>query len=181
MRIDKWFEESYYIWLTDFVGGWHNNKSYWELLYLLHHYEFHWYIDNDANRAEDGKDLRDLYVSETGYHPMTPVIFRTRPCTMLEMMVALAKRCDDDIAYDAKAGDRTALWFWTMIFNMGLGACTDEHFDRVYAAKRIEKCLKRQYKWDGSDGGMFVVKDSPRDLRKTEIWYQCNFYMLDAI
>jgi hypothetical protein len=101
------------------------------------------------------------------------------PCTVLEMMIALANRCEETIMDDPDIGDRTGQWFWGMITNMGLGSMSDDRYDRRYVEYVITRLLDREYEPDGT-GGLFTVRDCDRDMRDVEIWYQLCWY-LDSI
>ena len=100
------------------------------------------------------------------------------PCTMLEMMVALAIKCEE-IMDDASIGDRTGQWFWGMIHSLGLSSMSDRVFDRDYVDDVIARFLDRDYEPDGR-GGLFTVRHCSHDLRTVEIWYQLSWY-LDSI
>ena len=80
---------------------------------------------------------------------------------------------------DPKFGNRTGQWFWEMITNLGLGSMTDNHYDRDYVDKVIDRFLNRKYERDGR-GGLFTVRNCDKDLRKVEIFFQLCYY-LDTI
>lgn len=44
-----------------------------------------------------------------------------RPCSVLEMIIALAIRLEEHIMDDPDIGNRTGQWFWDMIVSLGLG------------------------------------------------------------
>ena len=54
--------------------------------------EFHCLIPNDDNRAEDGLQLRNQFADEQDYDLADDDL--TGPCTVLEMLIALAIRMD---------------------------------------------------------------------------------------
>ena len=99
------------------------------------------------------------------------------PCSMLEMMIAVAVRCEVHIMQDEEFGNRTGQWFWTMIVNLGLDCQTDEHFDECAADAIIAIFTNRLYERNGEGGGLFVIHNSRYDMRTTEIWYQLNYYL----
>ena len=103
-----------------------------------------------------------------------------RPCSVLEMLIALAMRCEEHIMDDPDIGNRTGQWFWSMITNLGLGSMTDAKFDRVKINHVILIFLDRKYKPNG-EGGLFTVRNCPRDLRTIEIWYQMCWYLDDIL
>lgn len=156
--------------------------SYRKLLHFLHDTDFRYSIARDQNRAEDGRDLRYRYALTRGEDPdeigeITCML--ERPCTVLEMMIALAIRAEETIMDDALLGDRTAQWFWKMVTNIGLGSATDDNFYPGDAERKVNKLLDRKYAPNGR-GGLFTVLDCDCDLTEVEIWYQLCWY-LDSI
>lgn len=171
----------YFDWMCQLVSDkrYTRNQSYRKLLSKLHNIDFVYAIDMDGNRAADGIDLRYYFGGERGYEDYIITSFLDdRPCSILEMMIALAKRCEN-IMEDPEIGDRTAQWFWEMISNLGLYDMYDSNFDRRYVEVTIDIFLNRGYERNGK-GGLFVIKHPKRDLRTVEIWYQMNWY-LDSI
>ena len=102
-----------------------------------------------------------------------------RPCSVLEMMVALAIKIEEQIMDDPDIGNRTGLWFWKMIENLGLKNMRDAVIDTDYVEKIIFRFLDRNYQRDGS-GGLFIVHGHG-DLRNVEIWYQMLWYLNDIL
>ena len=103
-------------------------------------------------------------------------INRNAPCSVLEMMVALAIRCEETIMDNPAYGDRTAQWFWGMIRTLGLYSMTDDRFDQEYVDMVIDRFLNRDYEPNG-EGGLFKINNCKYDLRKIEIWYQLCWYL----
>lgn len=169
---------AYFEWMYQLVCDERDSEmSYRKLLYLLHDTDFNYTIPMDGNRAEDGTDLRYRFGYENAYDgPIIAAYLDDRPCSVLEMMVALAIRCEEHIMCDPDIGDRTGQWFWNMIDNLGLGDMDDEGFDKNYAERVIQKFLNREYKRNG-EGGLFTVKHYRKDLRSVEIWYQMCWYL----
>lgn len=145
----------------------------------LHDVDFEWLIDMDENRAQDGIDLRDRFIRECGYHEEDEV-YLEKPCSVLEMMVALAIRAEQTIMDDPDAGNRTGQWFWEMITSLGLGRMDDLNFNRAKAMRTIDRFLDRKYEPNGK-GGLFTMPDCERDLRDVDIWYQINWYLNEFI
>lgn len=166
----------YFDWLCDLVGA---NELQKPLLDVLFEREFTWDdIPMDENRATDGKDLRRLYIEDCGLDESDEFDeeFFDEPCTVLEMMVGIARRCEIHIMRDDDIGDRLGTWFWDMIDNLKLSKMTGRKFNRDYVNERIDILLNRTYERDG-EGGLFKVDDPPRDMRSVEIWYQLQLYL----
>lgn len=170
--MDRYFE-----WLKNEVKG----TYYDELLLKLYSLPFA-VPEDDMNhsRMMDGLKLRDIYERECHNRHTAP----NMPCTFLEMLVALAKRLDDAVMYEAKFGDRSVDWFWMFIENMGMSDATNEHWnihwDR-YVYNRYCKIMKRLYAPTGK-GGMFVITDRPdQDMREYDIWHQMMWWCSENI
>lgn len=155
-------------------------KSYKKLLRALHDENFNYSIDMDGNRAEDGMDLRYRFAYEYNYSkPMIATYLDNDDCSVFEMLVALAIRCEEHIMYDPDIGNRTGKWFWEMIKNLGLGSMDDENFDAPKVKVTIHRFLNREYERNGV-GGLFTIPNCDYDLRSVEIWYQMCWY-IDSI
>ena len=171
-------EAEYYYWLCDIINVDQYNVSYWLLIKKLQDTEFIDKVPNDDNRIDDGKKLRDIFADETGY---TNYTFLDGPCSMLEMLIGLSIRIED-ILEDCEEGDRTRVWFWEMIKNLGLDKYDDEsYFDHGGSDAIVEildKLINRKYGRNGN-GGLFPLKDAKKDQRNVEIWYQMCAYLLE--
>lgn len=169
-------QNDYFEWMFDLVCGVRYSKeiSFGKLLSHLHNTEFVYSIPKDGNRAEDGIALRYRFAYETGDRDLESYL--EGPCSVLEMMIALAMKCEENIMDDPHVGNRTAQWFWGMMMNLGLGSMTDAAYDRRYVDERLLIFLNREYERDGS-GGLFRIKNCDRDLRTVEIWYQLCWYL----
>lgn len=108
---DPYFEWMYRLVVDDR----YSNKSYRRLFYKLHDTEFAYTIPMDGNRAEDGIELRYRFGREQGYRDAVIAnCLDIRPCSILEMMIALAIRCEEHIMEDPDIGNRTVQWFWSI-------------------------------------------------------------------
>lgn len=151
------------------------DRSYTKLLIHLHNTEFVYSIPRDANRAEDGINLRYRFSRDRcSYEEIEGSV--NGPCSVLEMMVALAIRCEETIMDDPSYGDRTKQWFWNMINSLNLGSMTDSRFSESYTNRCLSIFLNRRYLPNGK-GGLFTIRNCKYDLRKVEIWYQLNWYL----
>lgn len=168
----------YFEWMYNLACGdkYADGLSHRKLLSCLHDIEFIYFISKDKNRAADGEDLRYRYSLE--YYDGNVPECLDGPCSVFEMMLALALRCEETIMDDPAYGDRTRQWFWGMITNLGLGSMIDDRFDEEYVRETVDRFLYREYEADGR-GGLFTVRHCDKDLRTVEIWYQLCWY-LDA-
>lgn len=162
---------SYFNWLYDIVceNRFSEEVSYKKLLTQLHNTEFRYTLLMDDNRAEDGLGLRDRFADE--YDIPNIEDYLDGPCSVLEMMIALAVRCEESTMDDPKYGDRTGQWFWLMIGNLGLGPMKDARYDRAHVRSVLKRFLDRKYDPDGK-GGLFYIENCNVDLREIEIWHQ---------
>ena len=176
MSFEDKIKDDYFNWLYNYVckGRAHERISYRNLLSLLHQIEFTFFVGNDINRAKDGVDLR--YRFATLYEDDSIMDILDGPCSVLEMMVALAIRCEESIMDDTRYGDRTGQWFWDMMSNLGIGLMYDDIFDNRIVEEKIYNFLDRNYEPDGK-GGLFYIRGCKEDLRVLEIWTQLCWYL----
>lgn len=176
MRIEDQIKSDYFEWMYNLMCGERFAKSitYRKLFTLLHDTEFIYFVPHDENRAEDGIGLRYRYCVLNDCENLEYCL--DGPCSVLEMMVALAIRCEERIMSDPEKGDRTSQWFWDMIRSLGLSSMTDYNFDEWTAKESVWKFLHREYSPNGK-GGLFTIKRWNRDARDTEIWYQLMAYL----
>jgi len=152
--------------IIDFDGS---ANRYQKLLKYLHERPFVYSIPNDINRAVDGLELRQQLLlgkmSDEG-------------CSVLEMMIALADRCETHIMHDDEYGNRTHVWFWDMVMNLGLIKETDDTYNHIHVERCVTKFLNRDFKRNGS-GSLFKTRRKDIDMREIEIWYQMSLYLED--
>lgn len=174
----------YFTWLLNKVYGRSKvyTQRYSDLLSYLHQMEFRWdrTITTDENRADDGVNLRLLYFNEVGslYGENLTREDTSRPCSVLEMLIALSCRIETDIMGEP-GDDHTEKWFWEMIDNLGLSGMTNNMFDPVVVNNAIGKWLGRSYKASGK-GGLFPLKKNYNvDQRRVPIWDQMGTYLVE--
>ena len=167
----------YFDWLYDMMCGnrYADEISFRKLFVQLHSTEFTYTIDMDENRARDGINLRYKFALHNGYMDIYEE-YLDGPCSVLEMIVALAIRCEEHIMDDPTKGDRTGQWFWRMIVSLGLGGMYDSNYDKQDVMYTINRFLNRDYEPDGR-GGLFTIRNCNEDLRKLEIIYQLYRYI----
>ena len=87
----------YFNWMCQLVSvqQYSQGRSYVRLLRFLYKTDFYYTIPMDGNREADGIDLRYRFGYENSYkESMITTHLDNRPCSVLEMMIALAIRCE---------------------------------------------------------------------------------------
>ena len=171
-------ESEYFNWLCDKVISPKDHLKYYKLLNHLHNFIFVPLLEMDGNREDDAKQLRYRFGMECDIHRR--IIARDLDtidnCSILELMVALAVRCEETIMTDSEYGDRTGLWFWNMVDSLGLQNMTDRYYDKHLVNDVLYDFNNREYKPNG-EGGLFTIPNRIADLRDVEIWYQMAWYL----
>jgi hypothetical protein len=170
-------DEQYLTWLYSQVGAVKlktQSRTHWDLLRHLYKKEFKWFVANDDNRCEDGKDLRYEFLDarEIDENDVDPE-WMHMPCSMLEMLIALSRRLSFETETEAR------LWFWHLIETMGI-LHSDKDYDqhREEIDEAVERVIWRTYDSDGK-GGLFPLNRPQHDQRYVEIWYQLSAYLLE--
>ena len=100
--------KAYFEWMYGLVCD--DEASYRELFHFLHGVDFTYTIDMDGNRFDDGVNLRYRFADECRYSGrLVAKYLDTRPCSVLEMLLALAIRLEEHIMSDPERGDRTRM------------------------------------------------------------------------
>lgn len=169
--------QEYFTYLTDRI--YEGRSTHTLLLSFLFDTEYRWSfkIPTDANRAKDGIMLRDRYANETGDY--LTYSDKAEPCNLLEMLVALCIRIEEDITGEP-GNDHPEKWFWEIIKNLGLYGMTDKRFREREAQNIIDIWLRRQYMPDGK-GGAFPLSEPAKDQRLVSIWDQMNYYLNEQL
>ena len=169
---------SYYRWLIESVAS-KESSQYTKLLTDLYAEDF--IVDEsvpmDHNREIDGIDLRSRYADEHSYVEVLDIL--ETPCTMLEMLVAIAIRVKSYLFTSYKYSEADI--FWEMLHNIGLDRFTDARYDYDAVMDIIDILCNREYDYDGRGGALFIVDNPRKDMRDTDIWYQMNWYYADKI
>lgn len=175
----------YFEWLVDCVctESFKPNKGrYRKLFEHLHAMEFEYMEDipMDENRMIDGIDCRWHFAYQTDRKHLFNEIERylNGPCTVLEMMVALSEKAQNMIG-DLERWS-AAHWFWIMIDSLDLINMTNANYEPDWVDGCVEVFLDREYGWHG-DGGLFIIKEPPTDMRFIEIWQQLNLYIRENV
>lgn len=172
----------YFTWMTERIMPFkpERKETYTALLKKLNNTEFRYSIPMDENRLIDGLDLRYRFACDVGIDPddiSEAMEDESLPqCSILEMLVAMCIKCEEDVMYDPEFDDRTGLWFWGIIDNMGLSSMSDRNYDEETVTDILESFLDRTYAKDGR-GGIAMIPAYPGDMREVEIWYQLMWHL----
>lgn len=163
--------ERYFKWICRIVGCEGPDKEY--LLRSLFAKDFIYSLPMDSNRESDGINLRYRFALENDIpYPIVASELDCRPCSVLEMMVALCLRLEESIMRDDDIGSRTGQWFWEMVNNLEIyPEMSSLAFDI-----RIGKFLNREYQPNGR-GGLFYIPNPYVDMRSVEIWCQAMWWL----
>lgn len=172
-------EKHYFEWIRSLVinDKFYTSLSYTKLLNRLNEITF--IPDNiyDNNRYNDGIEFRYIFGYANGYsNKEIKEKVDIRSCSMLEMMIALAYRIENQIMSDDEFGDRTGQWFWNMIVSLGLGTMSDDKYDEIKVNYILDRFMRKQYSPNGA-GGLFTLNNCESDVRNEEIWTQAMWYL----
>jgi len=179
-------KDLYFDSLVDFVEG----EEYRGILWRLYNYPFTWDdgVGTDRNRALDGLKLRDIYAEKEEIDENCVKIGPFDDCSVLELMIGMAIRCETDIMSVNGAGDRTIEWFWRMLDNLELYSSKIEEdlHDEMYQGSAedyiwniLNRFVSRSYNYDGSNGGLFQISKPREDLRLVDLWLQLNWWLTE--
>lgn len=187
MDDDIWevvLQDAYFRWLCGIIGYREIDYSscrYCLLLTYLYYIDFYM-VDgvegNEENRIIDALDLRVEFCEQ---HPEIngDYVFASRP-SVLEVLVALARRMDDDIMYEPKIGLNASQWFWEMIKNLRMDGFTDGDYNYNWSNDDVDiimsRFMDRMYDKNGN-GSLFPLKNPSFDARTTEIWMQMQAWL----
>lgn len=167
--------DSYFRWLVKIIGFKDiNSCKYISMLSYMYSTDFKLtdpIVGHDDNRLNDGFDLRADYSNGFTVEDI-PDSFG-EPVNILEVLVAFARRIDDDIMYDGNL--HASKWFFLMIENLGMIDFTDDRLGIDWniddEEQILDRMMSRQYDRNGF-GGLFPIKNSKYDQREIELWYQ---------
>lgn len=143
-----------------------NHRNHSSLIDYLSKVGFMYTYDLDENRLTDGKNLRSRICMQ---YNLSFVYTGVPLITWLEVLIALAERCESELAeYGQNNTDR---WFWLMIDNMFGFNVSNANFDftAVSAALNNIETHKKSLIFDRDD------------LASEEIWTQAMAILNDYI
>lgn len=172
-------DEDYLIWLYSQVASVrlkNPERTYWSLLRRLYSTEFVWFVPNDDNRVEDGRNLRIEFFEQNRVREVDGSWFDLE-CSVLEMLIALAR------VLSFEADGEIRVWFWHLIDTIDLYQYSDANYNSR-AERKIDKVLdtviSRKYLPNGH-GGLFPLSNPKEDQRGVEIWYQLSAYLIELM
>lgn len=173
--------DEYLKWLIDLICQGTSKYKYNYYKALLKHLfirPYHWDILLDENQEVWAYKLREMYEEETGMKPSKDGF----PISMLEMMIELAIRMENDMSSmkDEDFFEHVSDWFWGMVQSMGLYSNDDSIYNKKKTDMAIDKVLNHGYSYNGK-GGMFTLEENFKnvDLRKVDLYYQSQLYMTE--
>lgn len=164
--------------------------TFFNLASTLHSIKFRGGVPNDINRVNDGKQLR-VWFAKVGSNFKDYSVLDKPSASVLEVLVALAERIDNDIMCSEEDNPRISEWFWVMMNNMHI--TKEDYNDKKWCLElknfveyRINLMLERNYKADG-DGSLFPmnlhfspnnwgISPNIQNFWDVEIWYQMQFW-----
>lgn len=160
MKTDTYFGK-----LMKIIDG----EGYSCLMKTLFSIDFYSDLPLDQNLVDRVKDFR----WEIGY-------VGTDLPSVFEVLVILSMDIERNIMHKTEAGNRVGEWYWAMMRNLGFEYFDDEDFDDrccdvVYQG--IDILLNREYRKDGSDGGLFPLHTCDEDLRNVPLWTQACWWL----
>lgn len=172
--------DRYLQWIINTTGL----KRYGRLSAILFNVPFRSRIHMDENRAADGLYMREEYIDRHQGSEYDISCHLDGHCSVLEFLVSFSDRVEEATSY---RHDRR---YWVSYFlrNMGLIDFDDRYFAdnpgrEGYVVEsvmeRLSKTLDRRYSYDGSHGGLFILRKPPCDLRNVEYWWQMQYYVLE--
>lgn len=163
---------NYVDWLIEHIDAEPLLDIYEQLFWAFDQEPFPVRIADDANRASDGLMLRKEYLAEGGILRLDHI----QNASVLEVLVSLVDRVDYCLGLKMTKQE----WMEMFIHNMGLESCTDEQYAAMtdqtlhYIQRAIGNTFYRRYNTDGINGGLFVVPQTDKDMRRLSLFEQWN-------
>lgn len=168
----------YFDWLKQMIKDSRNYMVpvHQRLIKQLHRTKFLVQDPHDQPRENDGIDLRWRFAWECGHVGdeliYVPWLHEDCECSILEMMVALAFRADENFTKKSNDESTVANLFWKMVKNMGLLGEADNVYDEENVTYKLDIFNNRMYEPNGH-GGLFMFRGNcGEDMRNVEIWHQ---------
>lgn len=182
--VELLYFHDYFNWLRKFVTKSDVHMAeYNEVLLFLHHRPFQAVLNRDLNRLRDGINLRRRFCLE--FHIDVQDLNDAFECSVLEMLVALAIRIDDEYIGDPSEPEPGKI-FWEMLRNLGIiyrrglkYAASNRFLPAAMAQDidlRLDIWMNRRFDRNGM-GSIFPLRHAEVDQREAEIWSQMQAYL----
>lgn len=125
----------------------------------------------DEIRVRKTEELYTEFTMATGI----PSSFNRGFVSVLEVLISLAEGIETLVMRDSMLGDRTPIWFWDMVSNLGLLEYDDSRFDLYFVRQIIKTFVERKYARDGRGSIAYTTRHT-KDFRKLDIWQQLSIY-----
>lgn len=166
---DLYYE--YFEWLISWVNEYgHDTSNYTEVLWKLYDTKFVVSMERDQNRVDDALEFRMKFIP-------FGLDFQV---SILEIMISMSVRIEDTIMKNTSEEDRTSVWFWDMMSSLGLANQNDILFNEHYVLEVLHNFNNRKYARNGF-GSLFVTRDTTKDMRKMELWFQMHARFHDIL
>ena len=160
---------------------WLNNKiacdispAYGQLLAILWRTDFIAEYENDNNRIEDARGLREEFSGSMDISNEDYIKLKNIPVRLIEVMIALAQRINDIMGFD----DNLPKYFWEMVASMEINKLDDGHFNASSAQHHIDILLGHKYKKNGRGGLFFIQGIGPEyNAPMLDLWTQAMAYI----
>lgn len=151
-----------------------NKKEHYNLLKQLHDMEFTWAdeVKMDRNRASDGEYLRIAFFRDLGIRDGD----FEYPCSVLEMLVALAKRIGEELISPIGSDGKEHIDYIFEMFLVNLGV--SEVTSSADVIEIISFWMDRMYGDDGI-GSIFYLPYDINGFKNEEIWRQTYIFLTE--
>lgn len=136
----------------------------------------------DDTRIEDIQAAREDYFNLVECRPeWDSAIFEgDEEFSVFELLVTLAEKLESKLMRNPIYGDRTPVWFWSMLENLDITTDTvikeDGNIDSDYIMSVICRWLYKEFQYNG-DGSPFPLKNPSEDTRLCSIWRHAMYYL----
>lgn len=130
---------------------------------------------SDVDRGTNGKTLRYWFSRHSDFSQDDVTAEIGAPCTFLEMMIRLARDCEDSLGRSG-FGNRTGVWFHFMINSMGLGDCTNGNVSIAAVYNAVERVNNHDCEYYGN-GGLFTIPNAKESINDMSIWDQHHAFI----
>lgn len=166
--------KEYFEWLCNMVEHYDEKGTHDILFRKLMDTEFYALIDDDNNRAADGRELRNEFF---GYEE-NPI---ESACSWMELLIGLARRMN--FAYSQPDENYFYDMFWLLLDNIGIKWTDMEYVEKggdLAVSEALTRVCDRTYGEDGS-GGLFPMKYPRQNQRYVPMWYQMQRYIREML